>query len=135
MQDFQQGELFERLKLGAASRDPDNILVKRGKPGVCIVVIKIRMQAGRDNTQQLWGTVDKKTAEIQQPGSAYVVCRWKDTDMTLNKIIGYRVTVVKTIQFTADTHVKNVEVVHLDLRKGAPDMQIIIKLRKNTGRG
>ena len=79
--------------------------------------------------------MDKKPAEIQEPRSAYVICRGKDTDMTLNVIIGYRVTVLKTIQFTAYTHVKNVEEVHLDLGKGAPDMQIIIQLRKNMGRG
>ena len=62
MQDFQQGELFERLKLGAASRDPDNILMERSKPGVCIVVIKIRMQTGGNNSQKFWGAVDEKTA-------------------------------------------------------------------------
>ena len=89
----------------------------------------------KTNTQQFWGTVDKKTAKIQEPGSAYMICRGKNTDMTLNVIIGYRLAMVKSIQLTAYTHMENVEQVHLDLGKRAPDIKIIIKLVKNEGRG
>ena len=42
--------------------------------------------------------------------------------MILNAIIRYRLAMVKPIQLTAYTHVKNVE----ELGKGAPDMQTLI---------
>ena len=55
--------------------------------------------------------------------------------MSLDMIIGYRMQVIKTEKFAADSHVENIETVHLDFGKGAPDVQIIIKFGKNEGRG
>ena len=42
---------------------------------------------------------------------------------------------IKTEKFAANSHVENIEKMHLDFGKGAPDVQIIIKFRKNEGRG
>ena len=53
--------------------------------------------------------------------------------MALNMVIGYRMKVIKPIQFTAYPHVENIEVMHLDFGKGAPDVQIMIQFRKNEG--
>ena len=55
--------------------------------------------------------------------------------MALNMIIGYGMKVIKPIQLTGDPHVENIEVMHLDLGKGAPDVLIMIQFGKNGGGG
>ena len=54
--------------------------------------------------------------------------------MALNMIIEYGMKVIKPIKLTADPHLENIEVVHLDLGKGAPDVQIVLEFKKNEGR-
>ena len=80
------------------------------------------MQTSGDNPKEFWGAVNEKTAKIEQPGSADMI-RWgKDTHMALNEVIRSRMEVIKPIQLTADPHVENIEVVHLDFGKRTPDM-------------
>ena len=50
--------------------------------------------------------------------------------MTLDNIIGYRMLVIEAIQLTADSHMKDIELMYLNIRRRAPNVQVIIKFGK-----
>ena len=61
MEDLKQGEISKLLELGAASGDPNDIFVKGRKPGVCVIVKKIRMQTGSDDAKKLrWAWIKRR---------------------------------------------------------------------------
>ena len=66
--------------------------------------------------------MNEKTAKIEQPGSADMICWGKDTDMVSNEVIRNRMKMIKPVQLTADLHMENCEVMHLDFGKRARDM-------------